>query len=38
MFRSRFLTFVVFVLMVMALVPLAGPALAASPDLVISQV
>ena len=38
MFRSRVLTFVVFVSIVMALVPLARPAVAASPDLVISQV
>lgn len=38
MFRSRFLTFVVFVSMVMALVPLAQPAAAASTTIVISQV
>src|SRR5438045_2466793 len=38
MFRSRFLTFVVFVSMVMALVPLGQFAVAASPNLVISQV
>ena len=38
MFRSRFLTFVVFVSMVMALVPLSQQAAAASPNLVISQI
>src|SRR5437762_3620934 len=38
MFRSRFLTFVVFVSMVMTLVPLGQSAVAASPNLVISQV
>jgi len=38
MFRSRLLTFVVFVSMVMALVPLAQPAAALSPTIVISQV
>ncbi|HEY8784902.1 MAG TPA: lamin tail domain-containing protein [Candidatus Limnocylindria bacterium] len=37
MFRSRFLTFVVFVSMVMALVPLAQPAAALSTTVVISQ-
>jgi len=38
MFRSRFLTFVVFVSMVMALVPLSQPAAAVSSTIVISQV
>ena len=38
MFRSRFLTFVVFVSMVIALVPLAQPAAALSSSIVISQV
>jgi hypothetical protein len=38
MFRSRFLTFVVFVSMVIALVPLARPAAALSSMIVISQV
>jgi len=38
MFRSRLLSFVVFVSMVMALVPLAQPAAALSPTIVISQV
>jgi predicted extracellular nuclease len=38
MFRSRFLTFVVFVSMVMALIPLAQPAAAVSSTIVISQV
>src|SRR5438093_2480200 len=38
MFRSRFLTFVVFVSMVMALVPLSQPAAAVSTTVVISQV
>jgi predicted extracellular nuclease len=38
MFRSRFLTFVVFVSMLMALVPLAQPAAAVSSTIVISQV
>ena len=38
MFRSRFLTFVVFVAMVMALVPLGQSAVAASASVVISQV
>src|SRR2546427_12721193 len=38
MFRSRFLTFVVFVSMVMALVPLSQPAAAVSNGVVISQV
>jgi predicted extracellular nuclease len=38
MFRSRLLTFVVFVSMLMALVPLAQPAAAASTTVVISQV
>ena len=38
MFRSRFLTFVVFISMVMTLVPLGQSAVAASPNLVISQV
>jgi uncharacterized protein len=38
MFRSRFLTFVVFVSMVIALVPLAQPAAAVSTTIVISQV
>jgi predicted extracellular nuclease len=38
MFRSRFLTFVVFVSMVIALVPLARPAAALSSTIVISQV
>jgi len=38
MFRSRFLTFVVFVSMVMALVPLSHPAAAVSTTVVISQV
>src|SRR5438094_9344380 len=38
MFRSRFLTFVVFVSMVMALVPLSQPAAAVSTTIVISQV
>src|SRR5438874_9487339 len=38
MFRSRFLTFVVFVSMVMALVPFGQPAAAASTTVVISQV
>jgi len=37
MFRSRFLTFVVFVSMVMALVALAQPAAALSTTVVISQ-
>ena len=38
MFRSRFLTFVVFVSMVIALVPLGQPAAAVSPNVVLSQV
>src|SRR6266550_6805709 len=38
MFRSRFLTFVVFVSMVVALVPLGQSAVAASTSVVISQV
>jgi predicted extracellular nuclease len=38
MFRSRFLTFVVFVSMIIALVPLARPAAALSSTIVISQV
>src|SRR4051812_6478148 len=38
MLRSRLLTFVVFVSMVVALVPLSQPAAASSPNLVISQV
>ena len=38
MFRSRFLTFVVFVSMVMTLVPLGQSAVAASTSVVISQV
>src|SRR5256714_160995 len=38
MFRSRFLTFVVFVSMVMTLVPLGQSAVAASTTVVISQV
>ena len=38
MFRSRFLTFVVFVSMVIALVPLSQPAAAVSTTVVISQV
>src|SRR2546429_2687001 len=38
MFRSRFLTFAVFVSMVMALVPLGQSAVAASTSVVISQV
>src|SRR2546428_12079276 len=38
MFRNRFLTFVVFVSMVMALVPLSQPAAAVSTTVVISQI
>ena len=38
MFRSRFLTFVVFVSMVIVLVPLSQPAAAVSSTIVISQV
>src|SRR3989454_2516207 len=38
MFRSRFLTFVVFVSMLVALVPLSQPAAAVSTTVVISQV
>jgi len=38
MFRSRFLTFAVFVSLVMAVVPLSQPADAASTTVVISQV
>ena len=38
MFRSRFLTFVVFVSMVMALVPFSQPAAALSTSVVLSQV
>src|SRR6267142_3267042 len=38
MFRSRFLTFVVFVSMVMALIPLSQPAAAVSTTIVLSQV
>jgi hypothetical protein len=38
MFRSRFLAFVVFVSMVVALAPLGQPVAAASPNLVISQI